>query len=190
MIVVLDASVLIFLFEKDANAPLDPETGAPVDRCYDRVNHLVATLDRNRATVIVPTPALGEILVKAGDAGSSWLQILERAPRVRLASFDTMAAVEFAALQAERRARGAKASGGRTKAKFDDQIIAIARVCRAQLIYSDDQDLAAAAGPRLTVIGLASLPLPPENPQLALDLDRSARTGVDQDRDLERPSEE
>lgn len=190
MIVVLDASVLIFLFEKDANAPLDPETGAPVDRCYDRVNHLVATLDRDRATVIVPAPALGEILVKAGDAGPTWLQNLEKAARIRVASFDTMAAVEFAALQRERIERGAKASGGRAKAKFDDQIIAIARVCGAQAIYSDDQGLAAAAAPRLTVIGLAAMPLPPENPQLVLDLDRSGRTGVDQDRDLERPSEE
>lgn len=190
MIVVLDASVLIFLFEKDANAPLDPETGAPIDRCYDRVNHLVATLDRDRATVIVPTPALGEILVKVGDAGPSWLQILERAPRVRLVSFDTMAAVEFAALQTERKARGAKISGGRAKAKFDDQIIAIARMCGAQTIYSDDQGLAAAAGPRLSVIGVAAMSLPPTNPQMLLDLEQSVRTIEDPARDLRGPSEE
>jgi predicted nucleic acid-binding protein len=189
LIVVLDASVLIFLFEKDANAPLDPETGAPVDRCYDRVNHLVATLDRAKATIIVPTPALGEILVKAGDAGPSWLQILEKVARIRVASFDTMAAVEFAALQRERSERGAKTSGGRAKAKFDDQIIAIAPVAGAETIYSDDRGLAAAAGSRLDVIGVAGIPLPPVDPQLALNLDLSDRT-TDTDGDAEGQSED
>lgn len=190
MIVVLDASVLIFLFEKDANAPLDPATGAPVACCYDRVNHLVATLERNRTTIIVPTPALGEILVKAGDAGPAWLQILEKTQRIRVASFDKMAAVEFAALQADRMARGAKVSGGRPKAKFDDQIIAIARVSGAQTIYSDDRGLATAAGPWLPVIGLADLPLPPVDPQLTLKLDRSARAAEDQESDPEATPEE
>lgn len=68
MIVTLDASVLIFFFEKDAPAPTDPETGKPLDRCYDRVNHLIAEIAANSGKIVIPTPALAEVLVMAGDA--------------------------------------------------------------------------------------------------------------------------
>ncbi|MFX6011401.1 hypothetical protein ABTE87_22180, partial [Acinetobacter baumannii] len=57
-----------------------------------------------------------------------------------------------------------KPTSSRTKAKFDDQIVAIARVERATVIYSDDADIAKLAGPSVTVIGMASLPMPPAPP--------------------------
>ena len=53
MIVALDASVLIFFFEKQANAPINPETGKPLERCYDRVNYLISELAANSARIII-----------------------------------------------------------------------------------------------------------------------------------------
>lgn len=171
MIAVFDASVLIFLFEKDASGPLDPTTGQPVSLCYDRVNHLVETLTRDRAKIIIPTPSLAEILVKAEAAGPEWLRIVSENRFVRVSPFDLRAAVEFAAMQRERRQTGTKSAQPRPKAKFDDQIIAIAKVEGADVIYSSDEGLAKAAPGRIEVIGLTGLQLPPEDPQLKLRLE-------------------
>ena len=179
MIAVFDASVLIFLFEKDAAGPLDKATGLQVTRCYDRVNHLVATLTRDRSKIIIPTPALGEILVKAGAAGPEWLRIISDNRNIRVASFDLRTAVEFAAMQRERKEAAIKGTEPKVKAKFDDQIIAIARIEGAGVIYSSDEGLARAASPRTQVIGVAGLPLPPEDPQLALALDTTVTIPTD-----------
>ncbi len=171
MIAVFDASVLIFLFEKDASGPLDPNTGQPVTQCYDRVNHLVETLTRDRAKIIIPTPSLAEILVKAGAAGPEWLRLVSENRFVRISPFDMRAAVEFAAIQHERRQIGSKSTEPRPKAKFDDQIIAIAKVESADVIYSSDGGLAKVTPPHIEVIGLTELQLPPEDLQLKLRLE-------------------
>ena len=61
-----------------------------------------------------------------------------------------------------------------TKLKFDRQIIAIARAEGDTTIYSDDQDIAKLATPlALTVIPIHALPLPPQDPQQALDLEHN-----------------
>lgn len=174
MIAVFDASVLIFLFEKDASGPLDPATGLPVARCYDRVNHLVETLTRDRAKIIIPTPSLAEILVKARAAGPEWLRLISENRYIRVSSFDLRAAVEFAAMQRERKLTGITSAEPRQKAKFDDQIVAIAKVEGADVIYSSDDGLAKSAPPAIEVIGLTGLQLPPEDPQMQLRLDESS----------------
>ena len=173
MIAVFDASVLIFLFEKDAAGPLDEATGQPLADCYDRVNHLVDSLTRERTKIIIPTPALGEILVKAGAAGPEWLRIISDNRFIRVAPFDLRSAVEFAAMQRERKASTAKGTEPKAKAKFDDQILAIARTEGAEVIYTADNGLARAATPDIRVVGLLDLPLPPVDPQLSLELDQS-----------------
>lgn len=120
MIVAIDASILIFLFERDAKAPIDEGTGEPLERCYDRVNHLVAELQASSAKVVIPTPALAEILVNAGDAGPEWLRIIEKTPRFMVAQFDKLAAAEHAASMLD---RPRPIPQGKRKAKFDDQIL-------------------------------------------------------------------
>jgi hypothetical protein len=49
------------------------------------------------------------------------------------------------------------------KAKFDDQIVAIAAVEGATTIYCDDEDIAKLAEGRFGVIKVAAIPLPPES---------------------------
>ena len=165
MIVALDASVLIFFFEKDANAPINPATGEPLERCYDRVNHLISELAANSAKIIIPTPALAEVLVMAGDAGPQWLNEIGKSKHFVVAGFDVLAAVEHAARMAD---RPKPIQQGKRKAKFDDQIIAIARVAGAEVIYSSDEGIRADAGPGIKVVGVLDLELPPEAAQKRL----------------------
>lgn len=162
MIVALDASVLVFLFEKDAKAPTNPETGETLDRCYDRVNHLISELSANSAKIIIPTPALAEVLVMAGDAAPDWLNTIGRSRHFVVSDFNVLAAVEHAARMAD---APKPLAPTKQKAKFDYQIIAIARVAGAEAIYSFDKHIAKAAGAGLEVRGGFDLPLPPEDPQ-------------------------
>lgn len=155
MIVVFDANMLVYLFDDKANPPLSKSTGQPVDRCKERLNYLIATLAKDKAKIIVPTPALAEVLVYAQQGAPERLNIIKTSKHFRVVAFDERAAVEFAAAQANGRG-----STPRAKAKFDDQIIAIAAVEQATVIYSDDDDIAKRAGPRFRVVGIEALPLP------------------------------
>lgn len=173
MIVAFDTSVLVYFFDEQANAPTDAATGAPVSDCRDRLDFLIASLQREKAKIVIPTPVLGELLVKARQAAPEWLAILNKSRHFRIAGFDERAAVEFAATQAERIASGQKNEGAsRAKAKFDDQIVAIAAVEGASVIYSDDPHIKKLAGSRFEVIGVADLPLPPQAAQFSLQLDQ------------------
>lgn len=169
MIVVFDASILIYVIDEHAKPPIDPSTGEPVDRCHERVMHLLEFLQRQNAKIIIPTPVLAEVLVRAAKAGPDFLRILSASKHFRIAPFDQRAAVEFAARQAGRLAAGERAPAAtRPKAKFDDQIVAIAAVEGATTIYSDDRDIAKLAGGRFGVVRIANIPLPPESAQGAL----------------------
>ncbi|BBF92114.1 hypothetical protein [Blastochloris tepida] len=164
MIVVFDTAVLVFVVDEHAKAPLDPATKKPVTDCQARVNHLIATLQRERATIIIPTPTLAEILVGAGPAMAEWLSTLRRTKHVKIVPFDERAAIEHALREADRKA--ARAAGmPRAKAKFDDQIIAIAVTERASVIYSDDPHIQKRAPKGIKVVGIAELQLPPETQQ-------------------------
>lgn len=177
MIVAFDASVLVYMVTPDANAPLDKTTGQPVIRCADRVSHLIATLQREKATIVIPTPSLAEVLVRAGDAAPQWLAMLERSRHFRIADFDKRAAVEHAARQAERKRSGTKSpAADRRIAKFDDQIVAIAAVAGVSIIYSDDGDIRALAGSQFEVKGIADLPLPPESAQGSLPFEGAGKS--------------
>lgn len=166
MIVAFDASTLIYLFDDQAAAPIDPVSGKLVDRGRDRVEHLIETLAKAKAKIIIPTPSLAEVLVRAQDGAPERLRILKSSKHFRIVPFDERAAVEFAATQTIRHATGAKSpSASRTKAKFDDQIIAIAAVEAVTTIYSDDGDIAKLAGALVKVVGISDLPLPPEDAQ-------------------------
>lgn len=174
---VIDATTLAYLVTPDGAAPIDPSTGEKVSKAKDRIEHLITQLDREKTTLIVPTPALSEVLVLAEDAGPAMLDRISRSSRIRVAHFDTRAAVEVAAMTREALRHGDKFAGSESpwqKVKVDRQIIAIARVNSASTIYSDDKNLAKFAERiGLTVIPLRALPLPeaPE-PDLFTDLEK------------------
>jgi predicted nucleic acid-binding protein len=189
LIVAFDTSVLVYLFDDQANAPIDAGTGAPVSDCKDRLDFLIATLQRDKARIVIPTPAPGELLVRAREAGPEWLAILNKSRHFRIAGFDERAAVEVAATQAERIASGRKNEGAtRAKAKFDDQIVAIAAVEGATVIYSDDPHIEKIVRSRFAVIGVADLPLTPRDAQSHLPFDQQDEPTISSDDPGEQPS--
>ncbi|HET9904656.1 MAG TPA: hypothetical protein VFQ27_13255, partial [Xanthobacteraceae bacterium] len=116
MIVAFDATILVYVIDEQAKSPTDPATGMPVDRCRDRVTYLLESLQQQNAKIVIPTPALAEVLVRAAKGGPEFLRILSSSKHFRIAPFDERAAVEFAARQAERVAANKRAPAAtRTK---------------------------------------------------------------------------
>ncbi len=147
MSVVFDAMNLIRLLHAEpSDPPIDPSTGREVDRYQDRLKHFVQTLSDEGRRIIVPTPALAELLVGAGEAAAEYMRILSNSAVFEIASFDQMAAVEAALIEQKARGEGDKRGGvaeaSWQKVKFDRQIVAIARVRRATTVCSDDMALA------------------------------------------------
>ena len=125
--------------------------------------------------VIIPTPALSEALVRADPAAA--LRIiaeLQKHAVFKIESFDSLAAIELATMTRDSLRRGRKKGDSAAtwaKLKFDQQIVAIARVHQARVIYSDDGDIRAIAKRvGIDVIGVADLQLPPESAQMGFEL--------------------
>jgi predicted nucleic acid-binding protein len=170
MIVAFDASVLMYLLDEKTAAPLG-EDGQPVQDCQARVSHLIAELQRAKAKIVIPAPSLAEVLVYGGPAGAEWLNILNTSRRIQITPFDVKAAVEYAVMERMRVGAGARQGVTRAKAKFDAQIVAIARVEGATTIYSDDADVRRLWADDNQVKGIADLPLPPADAQMRMEFD-------------------
>ena len=163
---VFDATALIHLLEPAAPAITDPATQKPLADANARIDHLVQTLEQKRERIIVPTPALSEVLVHANDAVASYLEVLNNTSRFRIAPFDQRAAIELAAITREGstgQSLRVGASSTRASLKFDRQIVAIARVEGETTIYSDDADMGKLGESlNFTVIRTYDLPIPPD----------------------------
>jgi predicted nucleic acid-binding protein len=165
--VVFDANFLIFF--------LDPKLREGAGN-NPRVDHLVETIDQNRDRIIVPTPALSELLVGAKDAAPKYLDTINRSRYFRIEPFGERAAVEAAAMTRDAISRGAKLGpaieSSWAKVKFDRQIVAIGRVAGAHAIYSQDPDVARhAIEVGMKVLRLEDLPDPPTPPQIEMTLE-------------------
>ena len=65
MRVVVDTSILLLFLRPSTPVPRDRD-GTPVpEHARDRVKYLIGRLEESNATVVVPTPVLAEILVRA-----------------------------------------------------------------------------------------------------------------------------
>lgn len=172
--VVFDAAVLTLLLWDEARPPNYPGAEDPVERCKDRMELLVQTLHKSRETIVIPTPALSEVLVASGRDGLRYVKILEQAAVFRIQSFDTLSAIELAEITRAAIDRGDIREGEQAPwqlIKIDRQIVAIAKVTRSHTIYTDDRKLrgfAQRAG--LNVVRTHELPLPPE-PEESRQLD-------------------
>lgn len=177
--VVFDANFLIYF--------LDPKIKGGVGS-NPRIDHLVDTIQKTGERIVVPTPALSELLVKADDAGPKYLEIIARSKFFRVAEFGERAAVEAAALTRNAIEGGSKfgatPEADWPKVKFDRQIVAISRVVGARTIYTNDHQLAKhARAADLEAITLDELPEPPVPPQIEMQLDpiEPEQTGDDDD---------
>ncbi len=166
--VLFDSSMLLFFLDKRTPSPLDPNTRKPIEHAKERIDYLIKTLQEDGSIIVIPTPVLSEVLVRAGKAGSDYIQILNGSAKFRIAPFDTRAAIEVASM-----ARSGKKKEGLSstyaKIKYDRQIVAIAKTERVTTIYSDDKDLRTLAQAHaIKPYGLADLPLPPSDQQTSL----------------------
>ncbi len=170
--ILLDATAFSLLVNPQAKPPTDPATGKPVTRSKERFEFLQAEAQRQSQTIVIPSPALAEVLVGLGDGGPSVLDWIMRSSRFKIAEFDMRAAVEVAAMTRDAVRAGDKKDGSSSpwqKVKIDRQIIAIARVQGVQRIYSDDSGIVAFAEKvGISVVQTWTMPLPPEDPQHSL----------------------
>lgn len=181
---VLDATTLLHFLEPDARAAMDPASGEPIPDAKARIEGLVAKLQKAKETILVPTPALSEVLVHADEAGPRYLHILHHTARLRIVPFGERAAVELAAMTRAALEKGdlrAGTSATRAKLKFDRQIIAIARVEGETTIYSDDGDMKSlVAGTEIAVVQTSELPLADSaQRQLSFDVGSAQEDGDD-----------
>ncbi len=154
MIVMFDSSVLIDLFNPNLKGDLRA-----------KLDDLSASLHKNRARIIIPAPALAEVMVKAGRAKEAYFQLLNRSTVFKIAPFDAKAAMECAYLLEQAFSRSEQKNITRTKFKFDWQIVAIAITNGAEVIFSEDEDLGrCAARMQIRFQRLSALPMPPASP--------------------------
>lgn len=166
MIVGVDATFLLYFFAPvgSVGTPLDSNDN-PIEFAKERVAALVTDLEKTRATIIVGTPALSEISVRAGvQAAQGWIAIMNKSAHFRIVPFDIKSAIEVSVM-AGHAVRGEDGQGATAetyaKLKYDRQIVAIAHTEGATLFYTDDQrqkNLAQRLG--MTVRGLVDCPVP------------------------------
>jgi hypothetical protein len=183
--VVFDTTTSLLLLRPGTNPPLDTATGNPVEHAEGRLALLVDTLGKARTRIIIPTPALSELLVYAGTGMAELVARLTKSATFRVLPFDTRAAIELAVMTRAAIDQGDKRGGVDApwnKIKFDRQIVAIAKVAGATAIYSDDHHLCTFAKEQgLTAIGIADLPLPESVREPELPLMLPAPTTDDDD---------
>jgi len=167
--VVFDSAVLTLLLWDGSSAPVDPNTGRPVERCKDRIELLVKNLAQWDEIILIPTPVIAEVLVVTGNEGLRYVSILQKSRVFRIEGFDARAAIELAEMTRTALAAGDKFSGIDApwqKLKIDRQIVAIARVAGARRLYTNDKNLRSVAERAgLGVVGVHELELPAEDPQ-------------------------
>ena len=177
MIVAFDTGMLSLALHQKGKFPNDPDTGQPVEKPRERIEHLVEELTKARATIVIPAPSLAEFLVVVGKAATAYIQTINRSARFDIRPFDEMAAIEAAQMFMQFQASGDKKGGGEgdwQKVKVDQQIVAVAKVNRAQCIYTSDKgivNIAAAYGLACTPVW--RLPPPPTDSQGNLFRDSS-----------------
>jgi len=171
MAVLFDTSVLLLAIHPNASLPIDPVTGQAVEHAKQRVDYLIRKLSKARTIVVIASPVLSEMLVRAGKATNEYVQHFQQSP-FRIVPFDTRAAIECADAIHRYGIKGKGKENPRAKIKFDRQIVAIAQVAKVETIYSDDEDIFKyGAQASIKVIRSYELELDPDDRQHKLDLE-------------------
>jgi predicted nucleic acid-binding protein len=169
MAVVFDAGFLVPLLDARVKLGTTPEA---------KLSHLLAVLEKAKHKILIPTPALSEVLIGAGEAAPQYLDFLKGQKWFEIVPFDQLAAIEAAETMRAAKQQGDKRSGTSStwqKVKFDQQIVAIAKVKGAQAIYSTDGDIEHyLKGSAIECFNFEKLPLPPQKAQIELILDAPA----------------
>lgn len=170
--IVFDTSFIVLSFDKNAPIPIDPNTGLPLEKCKERIDHLIQSLTATKQRILIPTPVISEYLVKAGPDKDLRLQEFLESRAFVVAPFDLRAAIECSIIQdgESGRTKPLTEIESKAKVKFDRQIIAIAKARSAATIYTGDIGLCARAIQNgLNGILTWEVPLPPPDVQMKLE---------------------
>lgn len=177
--IVFDATMMLLAMLPNVSPPIDEATGKPVAYAKERIDGLIERLEKEKAKIIVPSPALSEMLVRAGNETESLINTIEKSSVFSIEAFDTLAAIEVAMMTQQAKKNGNKrgdSEGVWAKVKYDRQIVSIAKVHRATAIYSDDGDIHALARTlKIDVIRLIDLPIPSDATQGILDYEKNQK---------------
>ena len=170
-----DSTMLTLLLNPKSRAPLDKNTGKPVDFARERVQDLVRRLNKSRQKIIIPAPVTAEILSAVGPANADYLRIINRARIFEVKPFDEVAAIELAFLNRDVFGQQDKANKVETcqKVKVDRQILAVCKVADCDTIYTDDANLrnrAEMCG--MKAIGIGDIPIPDSAKQIEMELEQ------------------
>lgn len=163
MKVAVDTSFLTLIFNRKG--------AASVPKAAELVDDLILELENKKAKVIIPTPTLTEVLLKAPQTGPTYIEKLKGYSCFQIRSFDEKSAVELAeTLIASIGKKRTRKDVAKTKVTFDRQIVSVAKAHGATEIYSDDKnvrDFAAECG--MDAFGFSNLKLSPKQEKLPYD---------------------
>src|SRR3954462_516812 len=142
---------------------LNPKSRLPVDYARERITGFIARAEKERRRLIIPAPAVAELLTAIGPTSADYIRVINRKAVFEVRAFDEVAAVELAFLNRDVFASLDKKNKLERwqKIKVDRQIIAIARVADCEQILTEDEALGNRA--RLCEIEplrVADLPIP------------------------------
>jgi predicted nucleic acid-binding protein len=181
----IDANILSLFLFPSASAPNDFRSGKPIDQAHERAEFLIAQLQQDGEIILIPTPALSEVLAVVPDINAC-VQILQSKGCFKIGNFGERAAVELALrLQAAIKG-GDKFEGVASpwqKVKYDRQIIAICKVEGCSRIYSTDQHVHKhAALWKIPILNLSDVKL---TGQLKMELIETSDEEVEADSTIE-----
>ena len=156
MSTVIDANILAALFSKNYEDARDA-----------RIRGLIADSRTTRSRLVVPTPVFAEFSVRARD---DEIEFITSQHVFKLVPFDAIAAIECGFMIRDVFSHESKKD--RHAIKFDLQILAIAKVCRAtRLITNDKQLRSRSSSLGISAISIMDLPVPENERQIVLSLD-------------------
>src|SRR5579862_6877442 len=81
--IIFDASYLVVFLNKSPEPPADRQ-GNPVSQFKERVEYLAVSLNASGEQIGIPTPAMAEVLVRAGKNRSEFVAILNDRMRFQI----------------------------------------------------------------------------------------------------------
>jgi hypothetical protein bpseu9_40260 len=154
MIVALDCNALIAWSGSDNDS-------------VARIEHLCSG---KNVSIIVPTPALAEFLVRADQELESWIVDAERSKSFRIIPFDKRCAWECAIMGRNGLSKKKAAGNPYQKVKIDRQICAIAKTHSASVLLTNDKGLKSIAQSNgLNAVSIEELELPEHARQIQID---------------------
>lgn len=152
---------------------------------HARLEFLLERITKSSGLIIIPTPAIAELLVRTEASTQLWLSQMSRKTYIRIAPFDVKAAAECAQMHLSAEGKGSKRAGTKAgepyqKIKVDRQIVAIARVYGSHVLVSDDaglREICSNIGLRTHKVEDLELPDSAKQGKLELDAPEAATVG-------------